>query len=111
MKNYQVEVVYKMPNGSQAKVSVHVTASSASEAERQARGRVTGTVISTRAKEMRQDEYSIYNFSNYPNMLCNKRRGRMLTKNNSFNCNYKTSIMAWFLFNTDQFLNIKFFKL
>ncbi|MDY5794936.1 MAG: hypothetical protein SPJ84_03825 [Fusobacterium gastrosuis] len=53
MKNYQVEVVYKMPNGSQAKVSIHVTASSASDAERQARGRVTGTVISTRAKEMK----------------------------------------------------------
>lgn len=53
MKNYQVEVIYKMPNGSQAKVNIHVTASSASEAESQARGSITGTIISARAKEMR----------------------------------------------------------
>lgn len=81
MKNYQVEIVYKMPNGSQAKVSVHVTASSASEAESQARGRVTGTVISARAKEMRWYEYFIWIFDIYINMLCNKRGCRVPIKN------------------------------
>ncbi|WP_022820283.1 hypothetical protein [Fusobacterium russii] len=53
MTNYQVEVTYIMVNGSRAKTSIHVSATSASDAERQASNRVTGTVISAVAKKLR----------------------------------------------------------